>query len=215
MRLRKLALALISSIITVIQAVSLGFSIAEDDRATLPIHALHVVFAFYLLNLAATSVNKEYSPHWHLIVHLSSLTFLATTLLGTIGLVPSSQGVPVSKVVVFSTSLTLVLWYSVAALYFVAFSIAVTTPRGPPLHYPSERIYSEKTMMALTSNYHDNVCGVTGMCSVHNNDTKRDFSPYYRRVGPRHTALFLYNQSRYAWIHIYFPRNCRSSYCPG
>lgn len=165
MRLRKLGLALIFSLIVAIQAASLGWAIAENDVKSLPIHTLHVVFAFYLLALTASVVNKDYSPHSHAIIHLSALTFFASGLLGVIGLVPSSQG-PVAKITSLSSSLSEVLWYLVLALYFVSFVVVVTTPSGPALHYPSERIYSDKTMMALSSNYLDNVCGITGVWSL-------------------------------------------------
>ena len=58
------------------------------------------------------------------------------------------------------------LWYAVLGLYCAALFLAITMPRGPKLHFPSEVIYSEKTLLQTTSKYEDNVDGMTGACDV-------------------------------------------------
>ncbi|KAI0631355.1 hypothetical protein C8Q77DRAFT_202931 [Trametes polyzona] len=158
MRLRKLAVTAILAIILAIQAVSLGWSIAEDDRTNIAVYSLHVAFALYTLVLAARAINQTYSQHSSSIIHLSALTFFATVLLTITALLPSE---PLPVVSVFQSSVTpLALWYTVYALYAICMAIIVTTPRGPPLHFPSSKIYSDKTLMQVTSNYEDNVCGM-------------------------------------------------------
>ncbi|KAI0631359.1 ABC transporter type 1, transmembrane domain-containing protein [Trametes polyzona] len=158
MRLRKLAVTAILAIILAIQAVSLGWSIAEDDRTNIAVYSLHVAFALYTLVLAARAINQTYSQHSSSIIHLSALTFFATVLLTITALLPSQ---PLPVVSVFQSSVTpLALWYTVYALYAICMAIIVTTPRGPPLHFPSSKIYSDKTLMQVTSNYEDNVCGM-------------------------------------------------------
>ncbi|CAL1699089.1 unnamed protein product [Somion occarium] len=166
MRLRKLLLSAIFAIIFALQAISLGWAVAEGEHLELAVQILHVFFALYLLFISAGSVNKEYAPHRRAIMHLSALTLLATALLGTIAILPSTPN-PVASL--FSSqpegeSITalLVLWYITVILYMLACVIAITTPTGPALHFPSERLYSDKTLMAVTSKYEDNVSGVTG-----------------------------------------------------
>ncbi|KAI0355834.1 multidrug resistance-associated ABC transporter [Trametes cingulata] len=159
MRLRKLVMAFSLLAITAIQTICLGWSIAEEDTLNASIYALHMVFALYLLVIAARAVNQTYSEHSHAVIHLSALSFFAAILLTTTAILPEK---PMPVISVFRGSTTpLALWYAVHALYVLCTAIAVTTPRGPPLHFPSEKIYSEKTLMQVTSNYEDNVCGVT------------------------------------------------------
>ncbi|KAI0331721.1 multidrug resistance-associated ABC transporter [Cubamyces sp. BRFM 1775] len=160
MRLRKLIIAVLGVAILAIQAVSLGWSIIEEDELNITVYSLHVAFALYTVVIALRAVNKTYSHHAYSIIHLSALTFLATVLLTATAILPSK---PMPRISVFrSSSVPLALWYTVYALYAVSMAIAITTPRGPPLHFPADKIYSQKTVMQITSNYEDNVCGVTG-----------------------------------------------------
>lgn len=163
MRLRKLAISASFAVILVIQCVGLGWSITEEDSLNTAIYSLHITFALYALAISALAVNQTYSSHYQSIVHLSALTFIATGLLGTTAILPSQ---PFSVALVLNESnesgAPLILWYMVLALYALALVIAFTTPRGPRLHFPSEHIYSDKTLMQITSKYEDNVCGITG-----------------------------------------------------
>ncbi|KAH8087167.1 multidrug resistance-associated ABC transporter [Cristinia sonorae] len=164
MRLRKVILASVFALILVLQAISIGWAIIEEETSRIIVQSLYAAFALYLLLITAFAVNKEYSAHSLAIIHLSALTFIATSLLGTVSLIPSNP-MPVTKAVVLFTvtvSIPTALWHASTGLYLVSVFIAATTPCGPALHYPSERIYSEKTLMKVTSKYEDNVCGVTG-----------------------------------------------------
>ena len=156
-------MAILAIAILAIQTVSLGWSIIEEDDLNILVYSLHAVFALYTVVIALRAVNKTYSHHAYSIIHLSALTFLATVLLTATAILPSK---PMPIISVFrSSSVPLALWYTVYALYAVSMAIAVTTPRGPPLHFPADKIYSQKTVMQITSNYEDNVCGVTGTLS--------------------------------------------------
>ncbi len=55
------------------------------------------------------------------------------------------------------------VWYVVLSLYTLSTAVAITTPLGPALHFPISRIYSEKTVAAVTNHAVDNVSGVTGL----------------------------------------------------
>ncbi|KAJ3540055.1 hypothetical protein NM688_g6278 [Phlebia brevispora] len=166
MRLRKLLISLFFAVILVLQSVSLSWSIADLDRRSIAIYALHVTFALYLFVLAARSARQQYSRHARAVVHISALTTVAISLLGVSGILPSTP-MPVSHLAADSLSDLRVLWlralwYIVLSLFFVTWVLAITTARGPPLHYPSERIYSTQTLSATTSKDPENVCGVTG-----------------------------------------------------
>ncbi|KAI0754233.1 multidrug resistance-associated ABC transporter [Daedaleopsis nitida] len=162
MRLRKLAMSVFLAAILVIQSVCLGWSTVEDDKQNIAVYSLQVAFALYTHVVAARAITQTYSAHSRSIVHLSALTFVATVLLTTIAIIPNSPFPgPVTSIYESSTA-PFALRYSVVVLYAVTLVIAATTPRGPPLHFPTEQIYSEKTLMQTTSKYDDNVCGITG-----------------------------------------------------
>jgi len=59
------------------------------------------------------------------------------------------------------------------AIYVVFLVIALTRPLGPKLHFPSERIYSEKTVMAIMNKDEENVCGLVGMIINHSSEFQR------------------------------------------
>jgi hypothetical protein len=159
MRLRKLLLTLLLMAVLVLETVSLAWSAIEGDRKGIALYSIRVVLALYLVLVSAISVQQEYSAHWRSVVHISALTFTASMLLGTLAILPS-RPMPVSATTVEPSSVVpQKLFYAITVLYVVACVVAATIPRAPPLHFPSERIYSEKTLMAITSKYEDNVCG--------------------------------------------------------
>jgi hypothetical protein len=159
MRLRKILLTFILAVIVALQTVSLSWTALEGDQSNITLYALHLAFSLYLLVIAAVSVKREYSVHEHLIIHLSALTCLASALLGVIAILPSSR-FPTG--IASANLLPKGLFYATTTLYFCAVVLAATTPCGPPFHFPPEQIYSDKTLMAITSKYEDNVCGVIG-----------------------------------------------------
>ncbi|OSD05140.1 multidrug resistance-associated ABC transporter [Trametes coccinea BRFM310] len=158
MRLRKLFMATLLAITLAIQTVSLGWAIMDEDKLNIAVYSLQVAFALYTLVIATFAVNQTYLHHAHAIIHLSALTFLAAILLTTTAILPSKP-MPVFSILGYDSA-PLALWYTAYALYVICMAVAVTTPRGPPLHFPSEKIYSDKTLMQVTSHYDDNVCGV-------------------------------------------------------
>ncbi|KAL6302688.1 P-loop containing nucleoside triphosphate hydrolase protein [Sparassis latifolia] len=88
------------------------------------------------------------------------LLLAATALLCTTAILPSSQSIGAAAF--RDVSVPPALWYNALVLYTSAFLIAVNIPCGPPLHCPSERIYSDKTLMLVNTREEANVCGVTG-----------------------------------------------------
>ena len=171
MSLRKLFLSILLGAILILQSVSLGFSIVESARIHIAVYALHTAFALYLLVIAGSSVSKTYGTHVRAIIHLSVLTWIAVMLLGTTAILPSTPFplAPAPSTLFWSASAAgnqgaaLGIWYAVLALYVVALVVVVTTPRGPKLHFPSEAIYANKTLMQITSKYEDNVDAITGV----------------------------------------------------
>ena len=160
MTLRKLLLSLLLGTILALQSVSLGFSTIDSVRADIAVYALHTAFALYLVVLAGRAVNATYGAHERAVVHLSALTWLAVMLLGTTAILPSTPFPLAPSSLVRSVMVggvkggaPLGLWYAVLGLYVGAFVLVVTTPRGPKLHFPSEAIYADKTLMQITSKY--------------------------------------------------------------
>lgn len=159
MRLWKVFLTLVLAAILALETVSLAWSAVEANRVGVTVYSIRAVFALYVVTIAGYSVKLEYAPHWHCVLHLSVLTFFAASLLGTLAILPSTP-MPVSASRVLpSPVIPNALWYTEVVLYILACAVASTIPRGPPLHFPSERIYSDKTLTAVTSKYPDNVCG--------------------------------------------------------
>ncbi|KAH9067580.1 ATP-binding cassette transporter [Lactarius vividus] len=162
-KLRGALLVIAFVVIASLQTVSLGYSISFSSSANIATHLLHVSFSVYLSVLAAQSIGKStIHSHTRRIIHLSALSTLAFLLLGFTALFPSNR---VSTSILADDSqprFMQVVWYVVLGLYASSTFIAVTTPLGPALHFPVSRIYSEKTVAAITNQVVDNVSGVTG-----------------------------------------------------
>ncbi|GBE87301.1 ATP-dependent bile acid permease [Sparassis crispa] len=160
MLLRKLIMTVTLVVVLVVQSVFLGWAIVENDGLSLVVYSLHVCVALYAFLVAIRSISQRDDLHAQSVFHLFALTFVATLLLGTTAVLPSRPSLHAS----FSGDLVgpVALWYTAFLLYSVCFLIAVTTPVGPPLHYPSEKVYSDKTLMLVNTTAEDNVCGITG-----------------------------------------------------
>ncbi|KAF8842919.1 P-loop containing nucleoside triphosphate hydrolase protein [Paxillus ammoniavirescens] len=159
-RFWKLLVSALLAAIFVLQSIGLGwtFSAGEGDSK---LYALHVAYALYLIVLAIRSIHQNaVGPHSESMIHLAVLTALPTMFLFTAAILPSSE--PVSSSLFQSLPALLGIWYAVLVLYFVAAVVVVTTPMGPPMHFPPENIYSEKTVKATTNDDQNNVCGVVG-----------------------------------------------------
>ncbi|OSX61133.1 hypothetical protein POSPLADRAFT_1074834 [Postia placenta MAD-698-R-SB12] len=160
MRLRKLALSVLFAAVLVIQCISLGWSIIEEDRTYVTVYAIHIVFVLYILAVAARSVNQQDREHQESIIHLFALTSVTVGMLFATAILPSTSLSDMRMTDPFPVPIG--LWYATLILYFVSFFISITAPCGPPLHYPSEQIYSEKTLTKLTNTDPANVCGIVG-----------------------------------------------------
>ncbi|KAH9036170.1 ATP-binding cassette transporter [Lactarius pseudohatsudake] len=162
-KLRGALLVIAFAVIVSLQTVSLGYSIPFSSSAIIATHLLHVSFSAYLSVFAAQSIGKStIHSHTRRTIHLSALSALAFVLLGFTALFPSNR---VSTSILGDGSqprFMQVVWYVVLGLYASSTFIAVTTPLGPALHFPVSRIYSEKTVAAITNQAMDNVSGVTG-----------------------------------------------------
>ncbi|KAI9441690.1 ATP-binding cassette transporter [Lactarius indigo] len=156
-KLRGALLVIAFAVIVSLQTVSLGYSILFSSSAIIATHLLHVSFSVYLSVLAAQSIGKT-TIHSHIrrTIHISALSALAFVLLGFTALFPSN------RLMIPQPRFMQVVWYAVLGLYACSTFIAVTTPLGPALHFPVSRIYSEKTVAAITNQAMDNVSGVTG-----------------------------------------------------
>jgi hypothetical protein len=149
-----------------LNASALGFALAnESGKDEIVVGILQLVFALYLLVISARSVTQvEPESHSPSIIHLSTLTTLASLLLITVAILPTTPP-PVIK----STDETPLqaIWYSLVFLYTLIGVLGVTTPLGPPLHHPPEHVYSDKTVAAITNTDPENVCGIIGtLCAL-------------------------------------------------
>lgn len=161
MKLRGALLVIIFVAIVLLQTVSLGYVASFSSSTVTATYLLHVLFAIYILTLAVQSVGKNtiYS-HTRNIIHLSVLTTVPFVLLGFTALFPRD----VTSILAPAEDFQQVIWYVVLGLYALSTVVSITTPLGPPLHFPVSRIYSEKIVAAVTNQAVDNVSGATGSC---------------------------------------------------
>lgn len=158
-------LVLLASVVAV-NASSLGWSIASNHTRSIIIGVLQTVFSLYLLILAGRSIKQnDVHSHTETVVHITALSIVATALFFTAAILPSTPPVTAS-ITKEDVNAPPGLWYATLALYTLVFVISITTPLGPKLHFPPERIYSEKTIMATTNKDEENVCGVVGTVLV-------------------------------------------------
>ncbi|KAF5378754.1 hypothetical protein D9615_006977 [Tricholomella constricta] len=159
MRWRKLLMTMLLVVVLVIDAISLGWSVANNESMEIVVNAIHVGFSLFLVILSARSVNETTTDgHSEYIIHLTSLTTLAFLLLGSTAILPDTP--PLAASLGKRTPLH-GLWLAKVALYTIACLLYFTTPQGPRLHFPAERIYSEKTLQAATNHEEENVAGVS------------------------------------------------------
>ncbi|KAF9225872.1 multidrug resistance-associated ABC transporter [Gyrodon lividus] len=159
-RLWKLLVSALLAAILVLQSIGMGWTFSAGGGDS-KLYALHVAYAFYLTALAVRSVYQNaIGPHSESMIHLAILSALPTILLLTTAILPSSE--PASLSLLQNLPALLGLWYAVLVLYFVATVVVFTTPMGPPMYFPPENIYSEKTIKATTNADQNNVCGVVG-----------------------------------------------------
>lgn len=145
--------------ISVFDAISLGWSLANDETEEAVVHALNLAFSTYVLALTVRSVNQSIaSHHSNFVLHLTTLTTLAMAFLGFTAILPATS--PTAPAVI-NTGLQ-ALWLMKLSLYMITCIVVFTMPQGPRLRFPPENIYSEKTILGITTTEEENVCGVSG-----------------------------------------------------
>ncbi|KIK21279.1 hypothetical protein PISMIDRAFT_104265 [Pisolithus microcarpus 441] len=159
-RLWKVVACLLLSVIVVLQAIALGWTFVVDDKEyNKYAYVVHSVYAFYVTTLAGRAVYRNtVDTHATYIIHLATLAFVPTILFFVVAILPSSHPFSVDP----AQDVPFVVWtsYTVLLLYFIATYIIFTIPMGPPLHFPPETIYSEKTAGIATNPDQNNVCGI-------------------------------------------------------
>ena len=154
MRLRKVLLALVAAVLITLQAVSLGWVVSSgESTATVASNALQAAYALYNLVLTVVAIgHSEVHTHGRFTVHLAVLNTLAMVLYFVASITPSTE--------TFQSGPEKAFWYASLVFWFIGFWLSARMKRGPPLKYPSERIYTEKTLSGVTTKVEDNVCGI-------------------------------------------------------
>lgn len=165
---------------------------------------LNIFTALYLITVTVSTLNHDIPDvHFTQVVHIGVITTIATLVLGSIVILPSSE-ISVSGEAVDAVSWG--LYCAVVALYAVACAISLSIPRGPALYYPPEQIYSEKTVASITSKYRDNVCGIVNASIIgillFSHSTKVP-PPRRGTISVAHSV----NQGCYAWQYHRKSRN--------
>ncbi|KDQ21679.1 hypothetical protein BOTBODRAFT_26106 [Botryobasidium botryosum FD-172 SS1] len=157
-RVRKAVANLVLSLLVGVNAGSVGWLIVTDEgsKPAVASAVLRLVFSLYLLVLCVLSLSQStIETHWPTTIHLSALTTFAFSIFGASALLPvDSLASAVRSDAASSLTLTSI------ALLFVAAIITSTMPRGPPVYFPAEKIYSPKTLQSSTFARKDNVCGI-------------------------------------------------------
>lgn len=143
----------------------LGYAIANGERDFAAIYSVYVCFATYLLIICGLSLNQSSADsHCRSILHVIVLSTIAVTAMGASAIIPFTTSPATSSV--NDEPAVQIIWYTVLVLLTLMDTAALTTRLGPPLHYPPEKIYSEKTVIGITNPDLDNVCGMVGTFSA-------------------------------------------------
>ncbi|KAH6911449.1 ATP-binding cassette transporter, partial [Coprinopsis sp. MPI-PUGE-AT-0042] len=143
-----------------LNAAAIGFALANEKQGDLVVGILHLLFALYLVIISARSVvQDDPKRHCESIIHIASLSFLATFLLVSVAILPNA---PASGVTPDHEHALQRAWYALVLSYAAICVLGITTPTGPPLHFPPDQIYSEKTATVITNPDLANVCGLVG-----------------------------------------------------
>jgi hypothetical protein len=182
-------------------STGLFYFILVPNRRTVT-HLLHGFFSVYLI-CPSCPVHRQHaqfirtreepftSPH----SQRSLLSYWGSQLYSPAIVCPIPH-----KLMFLKLAFMQVAWYVVLGLYASSTFIAVTTPLGPALHFPVSRIYSEKTVAAITNQAMDNVSGVTGSCFLFNLTIANRGG--HRRVSLGPTPFLVHHQSRDARQHL-------------
>ncbi|KAK0203733.1 multidrug resistance-associated ABC transporter [Desarmillaria ectypa] len=161
MRRRKIVLSFLFAAILILETICFGWAIVEEEPSNVASYAIHIFLSLYVLAIAIRSVNQD-APglHSESILHLTTLTTLATIFLGISILLPTNP--PPVATSVDSSEIFTGMWVLVFIIYTITCLLSFTTPQGPPLHYEPKDIYSTKEASMRTNKDEVNVTGVTG-----------------------------------------------------
>ncbi|KAF9460036.1 multidrug resistance-associated ABC transporter [Collybia nuda] len=124
--------------------VDAGQISAEDAKFVIA-QGLYSSSSLYIALVAAVSFNQEGLIHSRAIIHLSVLTVLPIFLTISV-FVATARGITPEWQ--YSTPLLVASKYLVFGLQTSGCLIAITTPRGPPLYFPQNTIYTSNTVPA-------------------------------------------------------------------
>ncbi|VDB91250.1 unnamed protein product [Peniophora sp. CBMAI 1063] len=165
-RVRQFVLTLVLAAIVGLQTASLALSAGLALRSAIIIYALHTFLALYSLALSLVSIRQnEQRAHTVVTAHLAMVNSIAFLALFVVAILPDTtlHAQIYSLYMQESPPRVLDILRTVdVVLYLVAAVLTMTMPLGPELHYPVERIYSEKTVASITNQDHNNVSGSTG-----------------------------------------------------
>lgn len=185
-------MSILLAFVVAINASSFGWSITSSDPRSIITNVLQIVLSLYLLVLAGLSVKElDVVAHTYSILHITALSTTITLLFFAAAILPSTPPVAAGEV----DHVPVGLWYATLVLYALVCVISITTPLGPKLHFPSERIYSEKVIMAITNKDEENVCGLVGAFLNLCLHTGANHNVYPRCICMGHPSLFVHNQS--------------------
>jgi len=200
---KKTTLTLLLTLATVISAVSFGWSIGNDLRSDAVVYALHTIFSMYTFLFALLSIKeRDVNVHSAGVFHVSVLLTSASLLLLGTSILPTTP----SPVAVIPEDYVLsLLWPALTAVYSAAAAVAMTTPIGPPLHYPPSSIYPQKIVDSITNMAENNVAGVVGTDLL---SPRCMYTYLLNRCIPVVTVVVhIHNQSRLAWKPGRVPRH--------
>ena len=163
MRLRKILLASVLAVISVLNAVGMGIAFATEGPETIVPYIIITAFSLYTLTLSARSVayntTKTHTEH---LLHLTVLTTIVTALFVASAIIPAGHISTASH----GSPLLEKLWAVVAVLDIVSTTMSLTIPSGPPLHFPPEQIFGHKAVNRDADV--ENVTGLVGMyCTLY------------------------------------------------
>jgi hypothetical protein len=161
MKWRKTTIAVFCSAAAALNTGAIGFALASGNREDLLVGILQLLFALYLLAISASLlVQDDAERHSQSIVHITFLSFPAALLLVSAAILPKAAA---PGVISDEQRALHGLWYALALMYATTCVVGITTRRGPPLHFPLDQIYSEKTAASITNPDLVNVSGAVGM----------------------------------------------------
>ncbi|KAH8829370.1 multidrug resistance-associated ABC transporter [Flagelloscypha sp. PMI_526] len=161
-RLWKILVAVLLAAVVVVDSASLGWAAMFGNGSDIGSYGLRVAFAIYVFGLSIRMVRHNTIEHsGTLIVHLAALQTFASLILFISAIVPDTES-PISTMeAVNREEIPRGYWLTTLLLDIISATILVLLPRGPPLHYPPEQIYSAKILESITNVDRINVTGIT------------------------------------------------------